>query len=406
MICVNLLPTFMTIGTIKEIKDNENRIGLTPEGVRSIVERGHRVLVQIGAGLGAGFEDAAYTDAGAELLSSPEEIVKQVEILVKVKEPVAAEFPLLKLLAGKTLYTYLHLSGVDPKLTDALIENKITGVAYETVEGANGGLPLLEPMSDVAGVLAVQYGAQYLQRKYNGVGMTLSHIRGTDSAKVVVIGAGHVGYTAAKLAMKMGCRVQLFDVNDDVIARKREKILKMSTSTEMQRIQVLKADPTVLSRSIQEADLLIGAVLVAGAHAPCVASKEQILSMKKGAVVVDVAIDQGGCVWGAKPTSHSDPIYEIEGKVFCCITNMPGQVARQSTQALTTSTLPYLLEMADKGVISALLADKKFAKGVNTYQGFITCESVADDLKKKDVYAAFATLASKSSAETKESVAA
>jgi alanine dehydrogenase len=384
-----------TIATIKEIKDNENRVGLSPEGVTTLTGHGHKVLVQEGAGLGAGFSDELYKEAGAELMASPLDILEQCDILVKVKEPMVAEYPLLSLLNGKTLYTYLHLSGVDPQLTDELLKNNVTGIGYETVEGPNGGLPLLEPMSDVAGVLAIQYGAQYLQRKYNGVGMSLGYIRGTDSAKVVVIGAGHVGYTAAKMALKMGSRVQLFDVNDDVIARKKEKFLKMCTSTEMQRIQVLKADPTVLNRSLEEADLLVGAVLVAGTQAPCVVSEEQIRSMKKGAVVVDVAIDQGGCMWGSKPTSHTDPIYEVDGKVFCCITNMPGQVAKQSTQALTSATLPYLLQMADKGVNAALLSDPGFLKGINTYLGKITCHSVAEDLKKLDCYAPFEELAAK-----------
>ncbi|MBI5152086.1 alanine dehydrogenase [Candidatus Peregrinibacteria bacterium] len=386
----------MIIGTIKEIKDNENRVGLTPAGVRELCSAGHRVLVQAGAGIGSGFSDAEYASSGAEMVDKPEDVVSQVEILVKVKEPISSEFPLLVLMAGKTLYTYLHLSGVDPQLTEELLKNKITAVAYETVVGKKGGLPLLAPMSDVAGVLAVQYGSQYLQKKYGGFGVTLGVVPNTEIANTVVVGGGIVGTRAALTAAGMGGKVTIFDINPARVEALK-KLFKKTLGTKLaQNISVLVSEPNVFAEAIRKADLLVGAVLVPGAKAPRVVKEEHIKSMKKGAVIVDVAIDQGGCVWGSHATSHSNPIYEIEGKIYCCVANMPGQVARQSTQALTYATLPYLLEMAKKGVIkavkSSLKKDGGFAKGVNTYAGKIVWEPVAQDLNRMNDYADLAEM--------------
>lgn len=386
----------MIIGTIKEIKDNENRVGLTPTGVRELCNAGHRVLVQAGAGIGSGFGDEEYTSAGAEMIDKPEDVVSQVEILVKVKEPISSEFPLLVLLAGKTLYTYLHLSGVDPQLTEELLKNKITGVAYETVVAKKGGLPLLAPMSDVAGVLAVQYGAQYLQKKYNGYGITLGVVPNTESSHTVVVGGGIVGTRAALTAAGMGGKVTIFDINPGRVEALKKLFKKELGSRLFKNVSVLVSEPNVFAEAIKNADLLVGAVLVPGAKAPRVVTEEHVKSMKKGAVIVDVAIDQGGCVWGSKATSHTNPIYEIDGKVFCCVANMPGQVARQSTQALTYATLSYLLDMAKKGVTKAIKSSLKkdggFAKGVNTYAGKIVWEPVAKDLNRMNDYADLAEM--------------
>lgn len=376
----------MVIGTLKEIKDNENRVGLTPHGIKEIVAAGHEVIVEKGAGEGAGFMDEEYSEAGAKLIDTPEEVVRAIDMLVKVKEPLKEEYYLLDLFKDKTLFTYLHLSGVDRDLTNKLLENNITAIGYETVENGNGRLPLLAPMSEIAGVLAVQYGAEYLQKKYGGRGITVGDISKTEKARVVIVGGGHVGYTAAKTAGGMGVHVTIFDIKEEVVERLKADLQEYLGDNLYRRVEVLKSEPEVFAEKIKEADLLIGAVLVPGAKAPTVVSEEQIKSMKPGAVVVDVAIDQGGCIWGSKATSHSDPIYKIEDKIFCCVANMPGQVARQSTQALTSATLPYILKMANEGILPALTADARFARGLNIYKGKITYRSVAEDLEMMDVF--------------------
>ena len=388
----------MIIGTLKEIKDNENRVGLTPYGVRELVDEGHRVIVQEAAGLGSGFSDSEYVECGAEIMRSPEEIVRAVDILVKVKEPIPAEYALLDQFQGKTLYTYLHLSGVDKDLTRVLMRNNITAIAYETVEDESGQLPLLRPMSEVAGVLATQYGAQYLQKKYGGRGVTMGVITGTGSARVVVIGGGYVGCASAVTAAGMGCRVKLFDINPAVVEKVNAKMkehLGPNLGKNFEAI-VPDADGSNYNAALKEANLVVGAVLVAGARAPEVVSEQQIKDMKEGTVLVDVSIDQGGCIWGSKATTHSDPIYEIYGKVFCSVANMPGQVSRQSTMALTNATLPYLKMIAKDGadtlLKSSLAGDGRFARGLNTYKGKITYEAVAKDLALEDQYVAAAEL--------------
>lgn len=388
----------MIIGTLKEIKDNENRVGLTPYGVRELVDDGHRVIIQEAAGLGSGFSDSEYVECGAEIMRSPEEIVRAVDILVKVKEPIPAEYALLDQFQGKTLYTYLHLSGVDKDLTRVLMRNNITAIAYETVEDANGQLPLLRPMSEVAGVLAAQYGAQYLQKKYGGRGVTMGVITGTGSARVVVIGGGYVGKASAVTAAGMGCRVKLFDINPAVVDKLNAEVREYLGPNLGKNFEAVMpdADKANYNEALKEANLVVGAVLVAGARAPEVVSEQQIKDMKEGTVIVDVSIDQGGCIWGSKATTHSNPIYEIYGKIFCSVANMPGQVSRQSTMALTNATLPYLKMIAKDGadalLKSSLAGDGRFARGLNTYKGKITYQAVAKDLALEDQYVPAAEL--------------
>ncbi|MBP9718089.1 alanine dehydrogenase [Candidatus Gracilibacteria bacterium] len=375
----------MIIATLKEVKDNENRVGLTPDGVRRLVKAGHTVIVERQAGYGSGFSDEMYQKAGAKLNDSPHEIVKKADMIVKIKEPVVAEYYWLDLFKGKTLFTYLHLSGVDPKLTEKLLENNITGIAYETVFDGKG-LPLLKPMSQVAGVLACQYGANYMQKMHGGTGNTLGHIDGAEPALTVVVGAGIVGKTAAMTAGGMGGKVVLLDINKKVLDRAKKEITTKLGTKLSKNVKCEVSNTAILSKWVKQADLLIGGVLIPGKKAPTVVSEKMIKSMKKGAVVVDVSIDQGGCIWGSKPTTHRNPIFDFEGKVFCCITNMPGQVAHQSTQALTSATLPYILKMGKIGVLEALKRDKSLRTGLNTFRGKITYANVANDLGKTSIY--------------------
>jgi alanine dehydrogenase len=374
------------IGCITEIKDNENRVGLTPYCAQKLVKKGHRVLIQRHAGRGAGFHDSNYTDAGAEIMVTPEEIAEKCDILVKVKEPVPEEYHLLGLLKEKTLFTYLHLSGVPRSLTEKLLECEVTGIAYETVQDAAGKLPLLTPMSEIAGVLAVQYAAQYLQIKYGGRGRTCGKITGAPSTRGVIYGAGVVGRTSARTMAGMGSRVTLFDINDTALKIAKKELHQYLGEYLFDRVTFAKPDSEIVNVALSEADVLIGAVLVAGTKAPEVVSEQQIHLMKDGAVVVDVSIDQGGCLWGSKPTKHSDPIYELDRKIYCCVANMPGQVARQSTQALTRATLPYLQKLAGEGIVSALRSDPGFLSGLNTYAGKITYKPVAKDLDMMDMF--------------------
>jgi alanine dehydrogenase len=372
------------IGCIKEIKNNENRVGLTPQGAAELVADGNKVFIQNGAGVGAGFMDEEYKAAGATLMATPEEVVQASEILVKVKEPIPAEYHLLDMMKGKTLYTYLHLSAVDKGLTLKLIENNIAAVAYETVEDDKGRLPLLAPMSEVAGVLAVQYGAEYLQKKYNGRGVTLGFITNTDKSETVVVGGGFVGATAARTAAGLGGMVTILDISEARVEQLKKEFREHLGEKLFQNVRILKSDEATLKEWVAKADLLVGAVLIPGTRAPVVVTEQMIRSMKKGSVVVDVSVDQGGCIWGTHATTHSEPIYNIDGVIFCCVANMPGQVSRQSTQALTAATLPYLKKMAKDGVINSirvsLNGDGRFAKGLNAFGGKVTYPSVAKDL--------------------------
>lgn len=372
----------MTVAVLKEIKNNENRVALTPQGVKELVAAGVEVIVQESAGEGSGFPNSEYEEAGATLIASPEEIIEKTDVIVKVKEPIPSEYDLLRKFAGKTLFTYLHLSGVDPVLTDVLQEADITSIAYETVKDEQGKLPLLAPMSEVAGVLAVQYGAEYLQKKYNGKGLTLGKITGVEPAKVVVVGGGYVGATAAKTAAGMGAKVKIFDISAERVAELNQEVKEYLGPVLGQNFEAVVPADGNFEEAIKEADVAVGAVLVAGAKAPEVITEEHVKSMQKGSVIVDVSIDQGGCVWGSKATTHSEPTYEIDGKIFCCVANMPGQVSRQSTLALTNATLPYLKKIATEGAEAALKSDSGFLEGLNVYKGKVTYESVAKDLGK------------------------
>ena len=386
----------MVIAALKEIKNNENRVALTPYGVRELVDAGLEVIVQETAGKGSGFSDSEYKECGATMMRNPEDIVKAADVLVKVKEPLPAEYNLLEQFKGKTLFTYLHLSGVDKRLTKVLINNNITAIAYETLEDESGKLPLLAPMSEVAGILAVQYGAEYLQKKHGGRGISLGKISGIPSARVVVVGGGYVGATAAKTVAGMGSRVKLFDINPAKCEELNNEIHEYLGPNLAENFEALVPAGENFDEALKECNLLIGAVLVAGTKAPVVVSEEQIKSMKEGSVVVDVSIDQGGCIWGSRATSHSEPVYDIYGKLYCCIPNMPGQVSRQSTIALTSATLPYLkrlsVEGADAMIKESLEGDGRFARGLNAYKGHITYESVARDLGMMEDYKAVADL--------------
>lgn len=375
----------MIIACLREVKDNENRVGLTPQGASRLMKAGHKVIVERQAGFGSGYPDAEYLKLGVKMKDSPYEIVQEADLVVKIKEPVEAEYYWLDLFKGKTLFTFLHLSGVTPSLTEKLLENQITGIAYETVS-RDGRLPLLAPMSQVAGVLAVQYGAHYLQKKHGGVGVSLGHIDGAESALTVIIGAGFVGKTAAVTAGGMGGKVVVLDINKKVVTRLQKELKQHLGPKLIKNVSVEVSTPESVRKWVAAADLLVGAVLVPGTKAPLVVTEDMVHDMKKGAVVVDVAIDQGGCIWGSRPTTHRHPIYDLDGKIYCCITNMPGQVARQSTQALTSQTLPYLMAMAKHGVVEALKRDPSLRKGLNTYKGKITYEAVARDLGMMEHY--------------------
>lgn len=379
----------MRIGTIKEVKQGENRVGLAPWCVEKLVQSGHKVYAQKAAGDGSGFSDTDYRKAGAKLFGKPEDVVKRSDILVKVKEPLPSEYEWLQLLAGRTLYTFLHLAGVDKNLTLSLIKNQIIAIDYATVEDRNGALPLLVPMSEVAGVLAAQYSAEYLQRKHGGRGITVGRISNARPAEVLVMGGGIVGTSAARTVAGMGARVVLFDIDDGVITKVKQDMLAVLGEKLVKNVRVLNPKRTKLENYLARADAVIGAVLVRGSRAPIVISKQMVKSMKTGAVIVDVAIDQGGCVWGSKPTTHSAPVYSLDGKIYCCVPNMPSQASRLATQALTRMSFPHLLKIANQGVVPYLKKNKGFAKGLNVYQGKIIYEAIAQDLNLMKEYRKF-----------------
>lgn len=370
----------MIIGTIKEIKDNENRVGLTPKWTSKLVEAGHRVFVEKGAGIGAGFADDEYRASGAAIFTKSLDVIRKADILVKVKEPLPREYKFLEYFKGKTLYTFLHLVAVDKNLTLNLMRHRITAIDYATVENRAGALPLLKPMSEVAGTLSAHYGAAYLQKKHGGRGITIGHIENVKPAEVVVIGCGIAGKAAAKVAVGMGAHVVLFDIDDNKVADTRREMSAYFGGTRVHPVSVFNSNKVALSKYLERADVLIGAALVKGARAPRVVGKDLIQTMKPGAVIVDVAIDQGGCIWGSRPTTHSKPIYKRNGKVYCCVANMPGQASVQASEALTHATFPYLLKMANLGVLPYLRKDPYFSRGVNVYNGKIVYRAVAEAL--------------------------
>lgn len=365
-------PYEMKIGVPKEIKDNEYRVGMVPAGVRDLTADGHTVYIEKSAGEGSGFTDAEYEAAGAKVLASADEVFQEAEMIVKVKEPIAADLARLK--KGQLLFTYLHLAPV-PDLTKSLLEKEITGIAYETITGRGGSLPLLSPMSEVAGRMSIQVGAFYLQRPNGGEGILLGGVPGVLPADVVIIGGGIVGINAAKMAMGLGARVTILDTNIDR--------LRYLDDVFGGRVQTLASNKAYLEEACGRADLLIGGVLIPGAAAPKLVTRDMLRGMKKGAVIVDVAIDQGGCVETAKPTTHSNPTYVVDDVLHYCVANMPGAVPRTSTIALTNATLPYTRQIASQGWQKAVEANAGLAEGVNVCRGRITYKAVADSQNRE-----------------------
>jgi len=359
----------MKVGIIKEIKDKENRVAVTPEGVKKFADNGHEVFVEENAGNGSGFANGEYKKAGAKIVSVEE--AWNSELILKVKEPLEDEYGYLK--ENQIIFTYLHLAGATKTLTEALLEKKTTGIAYETVE-SDGKLPLLAPMSAVAGDMAPQIGSYYLAKFNNGKGVLLGDVDGMTSGKVVVIGGGFVGMHAAKTAAGIGTEVYVLDINEE-----RLKVLE----NEIPGLKTLVSNEENIKKIIKDADLVVGAVLLPGGKAPKVVTEEMVKMMQPGSVIVDVAIDQGGCIETSRPTKHSDPVFVKHDVIHYCVTNMPGAYPRTSTIALTSATLPYALKLAEKGV-EAVKDDEGFMKGVNTYKGFITYEEVAKDLEMMD----------------------
>jgi alanine dehydrogenase len=355
----------MIIGVPKEIKTREYRVGMTPAGVRSLTQRGHKVLVEKAAGEGSGIHDDDYTSAGAAIVPSAAD-AWGAEMVVKVKEPLTSEYGYFR--EGLLLYTYLHLAA-EPELTKKLAEKKVTGVAYETIENADGSLPLLRPMSEVAGRMAVQVGSSALEKEHGGKGVLLGGVPGTRRGRVVILGGGIVGRNAATIAIGMGAQVTVLDVRAETMAY-LEDVFGGAVET-------LYSNPFNIEEAVKRADLVVGAVLVTGAAAPKLVTKQLIGKMDKGSVVVDVAVDQGGCIETCRPTSHDHPTYEVDGVVHYCVPNMPGAVPQTSTWALTNTTIGYALKMADQGVVKAAKADRALKLGINTYAGHVTYEGVA-----------------------------
>ena len=361
----------MIVGVPREIKDNEARVGVTPAGVKALVEAGHKVLVETRAGDLSGFSDADYQDAGAEIVGDAGYVWGMADTVVKVKEPVEQEYSYFR--EGLVLFTYLHLAPV-PVLTDKLLQSKMIGIAYETVRDRQGTLPLLTPMSEVAGRMSVQVGAVYLEKERGGRGILLGGVPGVPPAHVTIIGGGIVGTNAARIALGFGAKVTLVDVN---LSRLRELDDMFGG-----RLYTLASNSYNVANATREADLVIGGVLIPGATAPKIVTRTMVSRMKKGAVIVDVAIDQGGCVETARPTSHSNPSYVVDGVVHYCVTNMPGAVPHTSTLALTNSTFPYLMRIANLGAREALKQDAGFAEGLNTWMGTLTHRGVAESQKR------------------------
>lgn len=360
----------MIIGIPKEIKNWENRVSLTPAGAKVLIAKGHKVLVQSTAGIGSGFTDEEYSKIGATIIPTIEEVYKKSDMIIKVKEPQKSEYSLLK--EGQLLFTYLHLA-VEPELTKALLKHKVNGVAYETIQTTKGELPLLTPMSEIAGRMAVQIGATLLENPHGGRGVLLGGVPGVMPADVVIIGGGVVGLNAAKIAFGMGANVTILDLNlnrlryfDDIFHGKIKTLMSNSSNIEL---------------CATYADLLIGAVLIPGAKAPSLVTEDIVKKMKKGSVIVDVAIDQGGIVETIdRVTTHENPVFEKHGVMHYSVANIPGAVARTSTIALTNATLPYALKLANEGFVKAVKSCEELAKGVNTCQGQLVSKPVADSL--------------------------
>jgi alanine dehydrogenase len=359
----------MRIGVPTEIKTKEFRVGLTPAGVAVLSKAGHQVMVESGAGVGSGLSDDDYQRAGAELVPERADVWGRADMIVKVKEPIAPEFALMR--EGQILFTYLHLAAAQ-ELGNELIKRKVTGVAYETIETADGKLPLLTPMSAVAGRMSVQAGASFLEKERGGKGILLGGVPGVRRGRVCIIGGGIVGANAARVAIGLGAQVTVLDINLEVLAY-LDDIYEG-------RIITAYSDPITIEETVEKADLVVGAVLVAGARAPRLVTEAMIKTMEAGSVIVDVAVDQGGCVETCHPTTHEDPTYVVHGVTHYCVANMPGAVPRTSTLALTNATMPYVKALAKKGLVKAASEDPAIAKGVNTYGGKVTHPAVAEAL--------------------------
>ena len=357
----------MIIGVPKEVKDHESRVGITPAGVKALTDAGHKVLVEKDAGALSSFPDDDYQAVGAEIVGAASDVWRLADMVVKVKEPVPQEY--FHFREGLVLFTYLHLAPLK-ELTDALLSKKVTGIAYETVKDKAGTLPLLTPMSEVAGRLSVQIGAAYLEKEHGGRGVLLGGVPGVPPGNVCIIGGGIVGTNAAKIAVGMGAKVTLLDLNLNRL-RELDDVFNGKLFT-------LASNSYNIERAVAEADLLIGGVLIPGAAAPKIVTKAMVAKMKKGAVIVDVAIDQGGCIETAHPTTHSDPSYLVNGVVHYCVTNMPAAVPNTSTLALTNATFPYVMHLAKVGAKEAIRANAGIAEGVNTYDGHLTYKAVAE----------------------------
>lgn len=363
----------MIIGIPKEIKNWENRVSLIPSGAKTLVHHGHTVLVQTNAGFGSGFSDEEYLDAGAQIIPTIEEVYQKSDMIIKVKEPQESEYELLK--NGQLLFTYLHLA-VEPELTKALLKHKVNGIAYETIQMANGELPLLTPMSEIAGRMSVQIGASFLEKPHGGRGVLLGGVPGVMPADVVIIGGGTVGLNAAKIAYGMGANVAILDLNLDR--------LRYIDDIFHGKVRTLMSNTHNIEVCTSYADLLIGAVLIPGAKAPHLVTESMVKNMKKGSVIVDVAIDQGGIVETIdRVTTHENPVFEKHGVMHYSVANIPGAVARTSTIALTNATLPYALKLANSGFIKAIKSCEELAKGVNTCQGQLISKPVAESLGLK-----------------------
>jgi alanine dehydrogenase len=357
----------MKVGVPKEVKNNEYRVAITPAGVNELVRNGHEVFIQQEAGVGSSIPDADFVTAGARILPTADDVWQTGDLILKVKEPVAEEYQRMR--KDQVLFTYLHLAASRP-CTDALLESGITAIAYETVQLPDGSLPLLAPMSEVAGRMAPQVGAHHLQRDGGGRGVLMGGVSGVYAAKVVVLGAGVSGMSAAAIALGMQAEVLLVDKN---IAR-----LRQADAIYQGHCQTVASNMYEIERAVHDADLVIGAVLVPGAKAPMLVSNDLVSRMKPGAVLVDISIDQGGCFEDSHPTTHAEPIYPVHDTIFYCVANMPGAVPHTSTYALTNVTLPYAVEIANRGWRDALRRDPSFALGLNTHEGQVTCQPVAD----------------------------
>jgi alanine dehydrogenase len=361
----------MIVGVPKEIKDHETRVGLVPSGATALREAGHEVLVETLAGEGSTISDEEYSKAGATVIPSAAEVWERADLVIKVKEPQPAEYKYFR--PSLTLFTYLHLAPL-PALTDEMLKSGVTGIAYETIEDSDGSLPLLTPMSEVAGRLAVQVGAQYLERPNGGRGMLLSGVPGVAPANVAILGGGVVGTNAAKIALGMGAHVTIID----------RSLHRLRTLDDIFNGQIvtLASNTWTISETVQRSDLVIGGVLIPGAAAPKLVRREMITAMRRGSVVVDVAIDQGGCLETSHATTHTNPVYTVDNVIHYCVSNMPAAVPHTSTFALTNATFPYLLEIASKGLECACSGHAGLAKGVNIWQGHVTHRGVAESQGK------------------------